>query len=448
MIMALLPILANAATGNSYLKFADITAQPGDEVTLTIEMDNEDRVRAVGGCIELPDGVSIIPYETGYNQYGDKYYHLKANPNRCGKDETASYNPTNNNKFLLWPSTISGNSGPLFYATLKIDSNMKDGIYDIVISYQDFSAIGDDGNYGFKSPDYTGKLIVGDPATNSISANDITTKANTSFIFPINLENDDEIKEAEFKVALPNGVSLESSAVTSRGNGHEIEYKLRAGKYNFEVYSEKGTAFSGTDGAFVELTLKADNTMAPGDYTIQVSDITLITTDNEEVAVDDFTTKLTIAEPNSTLTSTDITRKAGKSIVLPINLENDNEITDIEFKLTLPAEVALESASVTDRGADQEVSYKLRSGSYKFEVSSAAGLPFTGTEGAAVNITLKTEKTVAAGDYTIQVSDILLITKDGKEISVNDFSVTLSLTEWKEITIEDITDLIYEYLEQ
>ena len=262
------------------------------------------------------------------------------------------------------------------------------------------------------------------------------------------MENDDEIIEADFKLTLPEGVTLESAKVTSRGNGHEVDYKLRAGKYNFEVFSEKGNAFSGTEGAFVELTLKADAGIAAGDYDIQVSDISLITADDKEVTVADFTAKLTIEEPTATITASSIAAKAGKSIVLPINLENDNEITDMEFKLTLPAEVTLEGAAVTDRGADQEVSYKLRSGSYKFEVSSPAGQPFSGTEGAAVNITLKTDKTTAAGDYDIQVSDILLITKEGKEISVKDFTVKLSLTEWKEITVEDITKLIDEYLEQ
>ncbi|MBR2153990.1 MAG: hypothetical protein IJ901_05190 [Bacteroidaceae bacterium] len=294
----------------------------------------------------------------------------------------------------------------------------------------------------------TFKIIVGNPATNSITATDITAKAGKTFAFPINLDNTDEITEAEFKLALPEGISLESAAVTGRGNGHEIDYKLRAGKYNFEVFSEKGTAFSGTEGAFVELTLKADASVAPGDYNIQVSDITLITADNKEVSVNDFTTKLTIEEPTSSISAANIEGKAGKNIALPINLENDNEITEIDFKLTLPAEVTLEGAAVTDRGTDHEVDYKLRSGSYKFEITSPTGSAFTGTEGAFVELTLKTDKTTAGGEYTLQISDITLVTSTFKEITVKDFAVKLSLTEYKEITVEDITNLIQEYLEQ
>ena len=440
-------MLASAGTGNSQFKFADVTAMPGDEVTLTVELDNENKLYAAAGMIELPDGVSIVPYEKD----GDEYY-LEANKDRW-KPGLIMYNPSTNKFSLMELSAssyswvhIKGNSGAIFYVTLKIDSNMQEGSYDIVLSGQDFAA--DDVEGGFQSPDYTGKLIVGNPATNSITATDVTARAGKTFTLPLNLDNTDEITEAEFKLALPEGISLESAAVTGRGNGHEIDYKLRAGKYNFEVFSEKGTAFSGTEGAFVELTLKADASVAPGDYNIQVSDITLITADNKEVSVNDFTAKLTIEEPTSSISAANIEGKAGKNIALPINLENDNEITEIDFKLTLPAEVTLEGAAVTDRGTDHEVDYKLRSGSYKFEITSPTGSAFTGTEGAFVELTLKTDKTTAGGEYTLQISDITLVTSTFKEITVKNFAVKLSLTEYKEITVEDITNLIQEYLEQ
>ena len=450
LMMALLPMLASAATGNDKLKFADITAEAGGEATLAIEMDNEDGIIALETHFKFPDGVSVdMDKLTDYNsQYNSgKLPEDLINRNRCS-DHQISFNATYNHTYVLSMNNtvINGNSGSLFYLPLKIDNSLENGVYDITLTQIQLSPA--DRSGAINLGDYTGKLIIQAPVTNSITATDITARPGKTFTLPLNLENTDEIIEAEFKLALPEGVTLESAKVTSRGNGHEVDYKLRAGKYNFEVFSEKGNAFSGTDGAFVELTLKADAGIAAGDYDIQVSDISLITADDKEVTVADFTAKLTIEEPTATITAGSLAAKAGKSIVLPINLENDNEITDIEFKLTLPAEVTLEGAAVTDRGTDQEVSYKLRSGGYKFEVTSPAGLPFSGTEGAAVNITLKTDKTTAAGDYDILVSDILLVTKEGKEISVKDFTVKLSLTEWKEITVEDITKLIDEYLEQ
>ena len=452
LMMALLPMLASAATGNDKFKFADITAVAGGEATLEIEMDNEDEILGVFVTLKLPEGVSVnLEKMEPATESKATYYFNQINEKRTPSSQSGwvvVYRPSvqrcecvNFNSYK-----IKGNTGVLFYVPLKIDNDIKDGYYDITLTDIQFSPSDKSGL--IVQDDFTGKLIVGNPATSSITAADVTARAGKTFTLPLNLENDDEITEAEFKLVLPEGVTLESAKVTSRGNGHEVDYKLRAGKYNFEVFSEKGNAFSGTEGAFVELTLKADAGIAAGDYDIQVSDISLITADDKEVAVADFSVKLTIEEPTATITASSLAAKAGKSIVLPINLENDNEITEIDFKLTLPAEVTLDSAMVTDRGADQEVSYKLRSGGYKFEVTSPAGLPFSGTEGAALNITLKTDKTTAAGDYDIQVSDILLITKEGKEISVKDFTVKLSLTEWKQITVGDITALIDEYLEQ
>ena len=450
LMMALLPMLASAE--NEGFKFADITIMPGEtEAMLAIEFNDDVPLYSYSFNIALPNGVSLDKEKL---EEDGEYYTVTddlINHNRCSNYVDPCINPLSNDtiRFVDFGTVLNKKdilkkgSGPLFYIPLNIESNMKVGIYDIILFRQEVISTST-----YKPDDFTGKLIVGNPATNSITTTDVTARPGKTFTLPLNLENTDEITEADFKLTLPEGVTLESAKVTSRGNGHEVDYKLRAGKYNFEVFSEKGNAFSGTEGAFVELTLKADAGIAAGDYDIQVSDISLITADDKEVTVADFTAKLTIEEPTATITASSIAAKAGKSIVLPINLENDNEITDMEFKLTLPAEVTLEGAAVTDRGADQEVSYKLRSGSYKFEVSSPAGQPFSGTEGAAVNITLKTDKTTAAGDYDIQVSDILLITKEGKEISVKDFTVKLSLTEWKQITVGDITALIDEYLEQ
>ena len=445
-------MLASAATGNDKFKFADITAEAGGEATLAIEMDNEDEIWGVYVTLKLPEGVSVnLEKMEPATENKASYYFPQINEERTPSSENGwvvIYRPSVQRcECLNFNSKkIKGNSGVLFYVPLKIENGMKDGYYDITLTDIQFSPSDKSGL--IVQDDFTGKLIVGNPATNSITATDITARPGKTFTLPLNLENTDEITEAEFKLALPEGVTLESAKVTSRGNGHEVDYKLRAGKYNFEVFSEKGNAFSGTEGAFVELTLKADAGIAAGDYDIQVSDISLITADDKEVTVADFTAKLTIEEPTATITTGSLAAKAGKSIVLPINLENDNEITDIEFKLTLPAEVTLEGAAVTDRGTDHEVDYKLRSGSYKFEITSPTGSAFTGTEGAFVELTLKTDKTTAGGEYTLQISDITLVTSTFKEITVKDFAVKLSLTEYKEITVEDITNLIQEYLEQ
>ena len=454
-ILVLLPMLASAATGNDKFKFADITAVAGGEATLAIEMDNEDELLGMWTALKLPDGVSVnLEKLESASSNNATYYFTQINEDRTPHANedinyyTVIYRPSVQRcEVISWTGKpIKGNTGVIFYVPLIIGSGVKDGFYDITLTDIQFSPLDKSGV--IYQDDFTGKLIVGNPATNSITATDITAKAGKTFAFPINLDNTDEITEAEFKLALPEGISLESAAVTGRGNGHEIDYKLRAGKYNFEVFSEKGTAFSGTEGAFVELILKADASVAPGDYNIQVSDITLITADNKEVSVNDFTAKLTIEEPTSSISAANIEGKAGKNIALPINLENDNEITEIDFKLTLPAEVTLEGAAVTDRGTDHEVDYKLRSGSYKFEITSPTGSAFTGTEGAFVELTLKTDKTTAGGEYTLQISDITLVTSTFKEITVKDFAVKLSLTEYKEITVEDITNLIQEYLEQ
>ncbi|MBQ9641115.1 MAG: hypothetical protein IJV06_06105 [Bacteroidaceae bacterium] len=136
--MALLPMLASAEIGTAQLKFSDITAQPGENVTLTIEMDNDCPIRGIGANLNLPDGVEAI--KGFYNDDDERYYYVEPDPNRMGDTWTASFIEStykflfieNRSYYSAKKQPINPGTGPVCSIILKVDSSVEDGIWDVL----------------------------------------------------------------------------------------------------------------------------------------------------------------------------------------------------------------------------------------------------------------------------------------------------------------------------
>ena len=118
----------------------------------------------------------------------------------------------------------------------------------------------------------------------------------------------------------------------------------------------------------------------------------------------------------------------GGSVGLPVNMKNTESITALQFEVSLPAGVILSNCQLTDRkGDDHKVTFKkLDNGNYQVAVISLSKDDFSGTEGALVNLTLNAEEDMAAGDHSINITNIELTTTNGQ--AINPMSATATLT--------------------
>ncbi len=118
----------------------------------------------------------------------------------------------------------------------------------------------------------------------------------------------------------------------------------------------------------------------------------------------------------------------GGSVGLPVNMKNTESITALQFEVALPAGVILSNCQLTDRkGDDHKVTFKkLANGNYQVAVISLSKDDFSGTEGALVNLTLNAEEDMAAGDHSINITNIELTTTNGQ--AINPMSATATLT--------------------
>ena len=125
---------------------------------------------------------------------------------------------------------------------------------------------------------------------------------------------------------------------------------------------------------------------------------------------------------DNTLAMDNLTGYVGKTVTLPILLNNEQQITGLQFDLVLPAGVTVaqkangkNDITVTER---MEEGYSLSSnttsdGNMRVTGLSMESTPFTGNSDAIINVVLQIDESVAEGDYPIQVKNIVLSDVNG-----------------------------------
>ena len=142
----------------------------------------------------------------------------------------------------------------------------------------------------------------------------------------------------------------------------------------------------------------------------------------------DFKEIVEMPKVTSSLAISDASGLVGCTFNLPVSMKNEDEITAMQFELCLPEGVSVASATLTDRKDGHSIDYsQLANGNYQFTVFSSSSKAINGSEGDVANISLSISGSMAAGNYTIQMKNIELITTAGDAIHQSDLSATLTV---------------------
>lgn len=108
-------------------------------------------------------------------------------------------------------------------------------------------------------------------AQNTLSMDDVKLAPGKSTQVSVNLNNAKEYTAFQFDITLPEGITVEDATLTDRATAsHKLEKGTVNGKYRVLAYSynaetnEGNKPLTGTEGAIVNLTLKAGESIAEG----------------------------------------------------------------------------------------------------------------------------------------------------------------------------------------
>ena len=139
---------------------------------------------------------------------------------------------------------------------------------------------------------------------------------------------------------------------------------------------------------------------------------------------------------NNTLAITDTQVLCGRQVVLSVSMNNTEDITALQFDLTLPAGVSIATNSKgkyivakTERCADHTLSASKpgEANVYKVLLYSTEVESITGNEGAVINVTLEAAEDMEAGEYEVRISNINLTTTAEKKITPADATCVLTV---------------------
>ena len=262
------------------------------------------------------------------------------------------------------------------------------------------------------------------PADNpmrTIAFNLAVTPTSTTYYF------DNVVFEIDKSQITPVAIVAEAPTpkeLTFTGEAQELINPGRA-LFGTMQYSLDGTNYStsiptGTDA---------------GEYTVYYKVVGDEDHSDSEVATVSVTIAEAMVEETNYLTAADISGIAGGSTSLVISLENEDPIYDIQFKLQLPEGVVVNKnsdnqykVSYSDRlsGLSHEMSYR-EEGYYTFLIHGMEN-PISGNSGPIVTVGL-TLSSELAGNYNIEISDIVLTKSDASKVKPRNVDVVLSLTD-------------------
>ena len=272
----------------------------------------------------------------------------------------------------------------------------------------------------------------------------VSMNAGGKSALTVNLTNTEEVTAFQFDLRLPTGISipttvnedeetvLDVTLTDRKKSSHQVTCSQQSdGRYTVAVLSGKNQSLKNSEGAVVNIRIAATASLNSGSYTAQLENIhivpltdgqpgTRIDQDNVEGTInvanasqsDDVVAKLSFATAQLT---------AGGNQQIEVALENNIEITSMQFDVMLPDGITLNT--VTNEDDEQVLDAQLSSrkhsshtincakqedGSYRVVIISGKNKALNGTSGTVVTLGVNVPLTMN-GTINVALTNIHLV---------------------------------------
>ena len=267
----------------------------------------------------------------------------------------------------------------------------------------------------------------------------------------VQVENNIPVRGFQFLMYLPEGVTVTECTMNEdrfpAGKTLMGEYALQKdGSYIFPYTIYQTATFLGTEGEIASIKIKADESVAEGEYKVELKEIYLFNISDAapiySKETDEFT--LTVAVPNYTEGyAVSVLPSAFKEDVeIPFLLDNLTDITNLSFDLELPSVIA----SSSDNYSIEKV-YPIRN---KFDVNSttnsdgithvtvdrkSTNVFATGTATEAAVLALYYNAGIEAGVYPITITNIQMTDANGASYLAEPYTTEIFIGTSPKVTV-------------
>lgn len=304
---------------NVALKLGANTFKAGSNQTLSIAMDNNIDVTAFQFDIMLPNGITVNNYVNDDDETvpNIQLTSRKASSHSisCNKREDGRYTIV---VLSMKNQAIKGTEGDVVAIDINVPITMS-GNYDVVLSNIHIVPLVN-GSQGIRidQPDVTASITIdnegggGTPTgDNTMTVAPLVLKPGETGMLNIDMTNEKSICSFQFNIKLPEGISIvkeyneddeymEVINLTSRKkSSHELSFKQTAdGGYFLIAYSLSNASFRDNSGSIVSIKVKADDNLAEGNYGVILSNVIMVTPDEEKISQEDYSGLISVTSSN------------------------------------------------------------------------------------------------------------------------------------------------------
>lgn len=145
---------------------------------------------------------------------------------------------------------------------------------------------------------------------------------------------------------------------------------------------------------------------------------------------------------SNTLSVPSVTSTPGKTISLPVNLDNTEEVVAVQFNLTLPDGLSLQcaSASLTERGDGLSVTMReVAENKYMAMVYSTTNKVIRGRTGTLITVPLTVASNLSEGStHNLTLSDVIIGVSDGRNVVTGINSGQLTIAKSPDLEVSDV----------
>ena len=291
-------------------------------------------------------------------------------------------------------------------------------------------------------------VLAGRTHADNLSVSLITIAPGEAKQINIALTNSDRKYAAfQFDLQLPEGITIakddNNKLIASLDNSRKVDHSftisdLGDNKYRLLAYSMTNSAFLGTNGAIVNISVISDATITDGIKKAYLKSQVFTDANGNQYNLDELAFNIEIATPvNDKLSVADITMPAEGKKQIEIALNNsDRNYAAFQFDMELPDGLTILKdgndkfvASLnTGRISDHSLTVSKLSGNvYRVLSYSMTNAEITGSNGALINISINSAEDIDDGQYVAKLKSLVFTDASGKQYNLTDATFNISI---------------------
>lgn len=453
-IVAMFMVLATGTAANR-LDVSSYSVTSGEGLLLPVELVNDMELSAFQCDVYLPKGISLALNDEGEPD-------VRLNPERVTSSHTMMVELQSDGavRIAAYSSSskvIKGNEGTLFSLNLMTDAEVEG---EKVIRFENiiFSTATAE---GVTMRDVSSVVTMTRYVpTNELAMHDVAVTSGDSLQMPIWLENDTELSAFQCDVYLPEGVALARNGEGDfdvqlnperATSSHTIMATIQPdGAVRIAAYSTSSKSFKGNSGELFWLNLTTDKDVE-GEKTVLIKKVIFSTPAAEEVTLKNITGRVLMAkyQPRNYFFVADTVVTEGRTLLLPIVLNNDNELAAFQCDVYLPEGLTLLRNEEGDPDVRLDAGRATSSHIIMAHAQADGGIrvaayanptkDFKGSNGVLFYLNLQSYWDLQ-GEKTVEIRKIICSTADASTVLLSDVTAVVNVQE-RPSSVSDIISL-------